>query len=153
MLIVSAVAIAYLMQKTPYVFPILGGRKVEHLVANIEALDIALTDEHMKYLESVVPFDPGFPNFMIVRPSLHNSSSSLILVNRAIAPQKASSISRPIWRQLQQFKLCAQTSSDGGIFRELGNPSLDQAESPCTCSIVKKRGLSASLCCLSNVRF
>ncbi|PBK99004.1 hypothetical protein ARMGADRAFT_1124135 [Armillaria gallica] len=25
--------------KTPYVFPIIGGRKVEHLKANIEALD------------------------------------------------------------------------------------------------------------------
>lgn len=28
---ISAVAIAYVMQKVPYVFPIIGGRKVEHL--------------------------------------------------------------------------------------------------------------------------
>ncbi|KAL0958510.1 hypothetical protein HGRIS_000652 [Hohenbuehelia grisea] len=56
----TAVAIAYVMQKVPYVFPIIGGRKVEHLVANIEALDIALTPEQIKYLESVTPFDPGF---------------------------------------------------------------------------------------------
>lgn len=54
------------MQKTPYVFPIIGGRKVEHLMANVEALSIALTQEQIDYLESVVPFDPGFPNFMIV---------------------------------------------------------------------------------------
>lgn len=58
---ISAVAIAYVMQKTPYVFPIVGGRKVEHLEANLEALDIALEDEHIKYLESILPFDFGFP--------------------------------------------------------------------------------------------
>ena len=60
------VAIAYLMQKTPYVFPIIGGRKVEHLLANIEALEITLTNDHIKYLESVVQFEPGFPYWMIV---------------------------------------------------------------------------------------
>ncbi|KAI0077418.1 Aldo/keto reductase [Panus rudis PR-1116 ss-1] len=58
---IQAVAIAYVMQKTPYVFPIIGGRKVEHLHANIEALEIALTPEHIKYLESILPFDKGFP--------------------------------------------------------------------------------------------
>ena len=54
------------MQKTPYVFPIIGGRKVEHLLANIEALDITLSNDQIKYLESVVPFEPGFPYWMIV---------------------------------------------------------------------------------------
>lgn len=56
------------MQKTPFVFPIIGGRKVEHLLANIEALELSLTEEQIKYLESVVEFQPGFPNWMIVRP-------------------------------------------------------------------------------------
>jgi aldo/keto reductase family protein len=60
------VAIAYVMQKTPYVFPIVGGRKVEHLLANIEALDITLSNDQIKYLESVVPFEPGFPYNLIV---------------------------------------------------------------------------------------
>lgn len=59
-------AIAYVLQKTPYVFPIVGGRKVEQLTANIEALEIALTKEHIKEIESVVPFDLGFPhNFFV----------------------------------------------------------------------------------------
>jgi len=62
---ITAVAIAYVMQKTPYVFPLLGGRKVEHLMANVEALDIVLTPEHMKAIESVFEFNPGFPNWMI----------------------------------------------------------------------------------------
>ncbi|OCB85917.1 arylalcohol dehydrogenase [Sanghuangporus baumii] len=39
---IAAVAIAYVMQKTPYTFPIIGGRKVEHLMANIDALKISL---------------------------------------------------------------------------------------------------------------
>ncbi|KAI9066497.1 aryl-alcohol dehydrogenase [Trametes sanguinea] len=58
---IQAVAIAYVMQKTPYVFPILGGRKPEQLYANIEALNINLTDEQIRYIESASPFDPGFP--------------------------------------------------------------------------------------------
>jgi len=64
---ITAVAIAYLMQKTPYVFPIVGGRKVEHLMANIEALELVLSDEQIKYLENALPFDPGFPVTFIVR--------------------------------------------------------------------------------------
>ena len=55
------VAIAYLMQKAQYVFPMIGGRKVEHLYANIEALEMTLSPEHMKQIEDVVPFDLGDP--------------------------------------------------------------------------------------------
>ncbi|KAJ7650997.1 aryl-alcohol dehydrogenase [NADP+] [Roridomyces roridus] len=62
---IHAVAIAYVMQKTPYCFPIIGGRKIEHLESNIEALDISLSQEQMEYLEGIIPFDPGFPNWMI----------------------------------------------------------------------------------------
>ncbi|OCH94635.1 Aldo/keto reductase [Obba rivulosa] len=62
---ITSVAIAYVMQKTPYVFPIIGSRKVEQLYDNIEALDVALSDEQIKYLESQLPFDPGFPSNMI----------------------------------------------------------------------------------------
>ncbi|KAE9404751.1 arylalcohol dehydrogenase [Gymnopus androsaceus JB14] len=48
----SAVAIAYVMHKTPYVFPII-------------ALSITLTDEKIQELESVLPFDVGFPSSFI----------------------------------------------------------------------------------------
>lgn len=58
---ITAVAIAYVMHKVPFVFPIIGGRKVEHLYENIEALEISLTDEQVKELESATPFDAGFP--------------------------------------------------------------------------------------------
>ena len=66
-LITNLVAIAYVMHKTPYVFPIIGGRKVEHLSANLEALEISLSDEQIKFLEAVEPFELGFPGWMIVR--------------------------------------------------------------------------------------
>ncbi|KAI0708698.1 Aldo/keto reductase [Earliella scabrosa] len=62
---IQAVAIAYVMQKTPYVFPVIGCRKIEQLHANVEALDIALSPEQIKYLESVLPFDLGFPHAMV----------------------------------------------------------------------------------------
>ncbi|KAA1474160.1 Aldo/keto reductase [Dentipellis sp. KUC8613] len=62
---IQAVAIAYHLQKTPYVFPIIGGRKVENLERNIEALTLNLSKEQMQYLESVLPFDVGFPNWLI----------------------------------------------------------------------------------------
>ncbi|EJF56937.1 Aldo/keto reductase [Dichomitus squalens LYAD-421 SS1] len=56
---IQAVAIAYVMQKTPFVFPIIGGRKVEHLYQNIAALDVALTDEHIRKIEAAAPFNKG----------------------------------------------------------------------------------------------
>ena len=55
----TAVALAYVMAKAPNVFPIVGGRKVEHLQANLKALEIKLTDKQIEYLESIVPFEPG----------------------------------------------------------------------------------------------
>lgn len=67
------------MQKAPYVFPVVGGRKVEHLMANVEALKVSLSDEQIKYLESIVPFNPGFPYGLIV--SLKTSFNAAIVRN------------------------------------------------------------------------
>ena len=62
---VTAVALAYVMSKAPNVFPIVGGRKVEHLKSNIDSLKIKLSDKQIEKLESVTTFDVGFPNNMI----------------------------------------------------------------------------------------
>lgn len=59
------------MHKVPFVFPIIGGRKVEHLYENIEALEISLTDEQVKELESATPFDAGFPTSWFVSNFLY----------------------------------------------------------------------------------
>jgi len=79
----TAIALAYVLCKTPYVFPIVGGRKVEQLHDNIQALKIALTDEQIKYLESVKPFDLGFPHNMIGADSHETGKSSFFLASTA----------------------------------------------------------------------
>ena len=60
------VAIAYLLHKTPYVFPIVGGRKVEHLKQNIQALYISLSPEQIHRVDDAKPFDLGFPHTVVV---------------------------------------------------------------------------------------
>jgi aryl-alcohol dehydrogenase-like predicted oxidoreductase len=62
---ITSVALAYVMHKTPYVFPIVGGRKIEHLKGNIEALSLVLSEEDMKEIEGAAPFDLGFPGNML----------------------------------------------------------------------------------------
>lgn len=59
--LITSIALAYVMHKAPYVFPIIGGRKVDHLKGNIEALSIELTDEEIDEIDAAVPFDIGFP--------------------------------------------------------------------------------------------
>jgi aryl-alcohol dehydrogenase-like predicted oxidoreductase len=78
---VTAVALAYVMSKAANVFPIVGGRKVEHLQDNLQALSIKLTSDQIKLLESVKPFDLGFPcNFLGDDP---NVTGSNVRLNRA----------------------------------------------------------------------
>ncbi|WYZ35891.1 hypothetical protein EsH8_X_000538 [Colletotrichum jinshuiense] len=75
---VTAIALAYVRSKAANVIPIVGGRKVEHLKANIDALKIKLTDEQIAFLESVKPFDIGFPNnFLGEDPNITGKSTRL----------------------------------------------------------------------------
>ncbi|KAK3044006.1 aryl-alcohol dehydrogenase, partial [Coniosporium uncinatum] len=77
---VTAVALAYVMSKTPNVFPIVGGRKVEHLKDNIQALKIKLSQEQIEFLESQRPFDPGFPTTMVGDdPKAHGGKVNFLL--------------------------------------------------------------------------
>ncbi|KIW37121.1 uncharacterized protein PV06_10748 [Exophiala oligosperma] len=82
----STVALAYVMQKTPNVFPIIGGRKVEHLQDNIKALSLKLTDDQIKYLESQSALDPGFPsNFIGESPRATGQSPMTVAMSAQIA--------------------------------------------------------------------
>lgn len=63
--LITSVALAYVMHKSPYVFPICGGRKVDHLKGNIEALGLQLSEEDMQEIEQAYPFDVGFPHNML----------------------------------------------------------------------------------------
>lgn len=86
-----SVALAYVMQKTPYVFPIVGGRKVEHLMDNIAALEIGLSEEQVKYLEDVLPFVRGFPHDMIVS-LIFSAAFALVVCSRTCLQGDGSTI-------------------------------------------------------------
>ncbi|KAF2871732.1 aryl-alcohol dehydrogenase-like protein [Massariosphaeria phaeospora] len=62
---ITSVALAYVMHKAPYVFPIVGGRNVAHLKGNIEALGLELEDEEIDEIDGAAEFELGFPmNFL-----------------------------------------------------------------------------------------
>ncbi|KAF2794144.1 putative aryl-alcohol dehydrogenase Aad14 [Melanomma pulvis-pyrius CBS 109.77] len=61
----TTIALAYVMSKYPYTYPIVGGRKVEHLRDNIKCLETTLTEQQIAYLEGIIPFDLGFPSNLI----------------------------------------------------------------------------------------
>ncbi|CAN9125185.1 unnamed protein product [Alternaria alternata] len=58
---ITSIALAYVRHKYPFVYPIVGGRKIDHLKGNIEALEIELSEEEIDDIDSAVPFDVGFP--------------------------------------------------------------------------------------------
>lgn len=58
----TALALAYVMAKYPYVYPIVGCRTLAHLKANINALKVEISKEEIKELESAGKFDAGFPH-------------------------------------------------------------------------------------------
>jgi len=67
------------------VFPLVGGRKVEHLKQNVEALEISLSPEQIQRIEGAKPIDLGFPYTHIVRTPIQLSCTSSELVFRDIA--------------------------------------------------------------------
>ena len=54
------------MQKATHVYPILGVKSVEQLEANLDALNVALTDDHIQRIEGTIPWDSGFPHNLLV---------------------------------------------------------------------------------------
>ncbi|KKY32958.1 putative norsolorinic acid [Diaporthe ampelina] len=73
---ITGVALAHALQKSPNLFPILGGRKVEHLKANVEALSLELTPEDVQEIEKGYEFDIGFPHKFM------SSTGNMITVHR-----------------------------------------------------------------------
>jgi aryl-alcohol dehydrogenase-like predicted oxidoreductase len=58
----TSIALAYVMQKAPYVFPLVGGRKVEHIKGNIDALKVELSEDDIAKIDKAYHFDHGFPH-------------------------------------------------------------------------------------------
>ncbi|KAI8651082.1 hypothetical protein NCS55_01351200 [Fusarium keratoplasticum] len=85
----TAIALAYVRAKANNVFPMVGGRKVEHLKDNIEALSIKLTEEQVEFLESVKTLDIGFPNdFIGPDPHVTGQFTGLAAANAPIEVER-----------------------------------------------------------------
>ena len=81
----TSIALAYLTHKAPYVFPVVGGRKIEHLQANIEAMNLHLTEEEIRQIERVAPFDFGQPLAHVFGGEYHtHATASDIPMIRAV---------------------------------------------------------------------
>jgi diketogulonate reductase-like aldo/keto reductase len=69
-------------------------RKVKHLQDNIKSLDIKLSTEDIDYLESIVSFEPGFPN-NFVGPDPHYGGKPGMFV-AGVAPMAYVQRDKPI---------------------------------------------------------
>lgn len=76
----TAVALAYVMAKTSYVFPLIGCRTLEHLKGNIEALSLNLSEEDVKEIDEAAPFTPRFPSSFLYAPGTHLQEKNLWLL-------------------------------------------------------------------------
>lgn len=65
------------MHKTPYVYPIVGGRSIKHLEENIEALNLELSDADINEIEGAIPFDLGFPHNFAARGKVADRSGAI----------------------------------------------------------------------------
>lgn len=82
---VTGIALAYVMHKAPDVYPIVGGRKIDHLKQNIAALNVRLTDDEIKEIEDAGhDFKMGFPHNLLgggEHGAVH--SGDVVLLNRS----------------------------------------------------------------------
>ncbi|EED22040.1 aldo/keto reductase, putative [Talaromyces stipitatus ATCC 10500] len=65
---ITSIALAWARLKQPWVFPVIGGRKLEHLKASVNALGIVLTSEEMAKIENALSFDFGYPQTILGGP-------------------------------------------------------------------------------------
>ncbi|TVY47646.1 Norsolorinic acid reductase A [Lachnellula occidentalis] len=79
----TSVALAYVMQKAPYVFPIIGGRNIEHLKGNIQGLSLQLSKEDIEEIEAANAFDIGFPHNFLGGPNGVKSADDVWLMHQA----------------------------------------------------------------------
>ncbi|RYP48893.1 hypothetical protein DL768_005317 [Monosporascus sp. mg162] len=62
---ITSVALAWARVKGPYIFPVIGARKVEHLKDSVNALGLELTKDDVEEIEKAVPFDFGYPQTIL----------------------------------------------------------------------------------------
>lgn len=84
-ILIELQALAYVLHKTPYVYPIIGQRNVNHLKANIEALSVSLSDEDIEAIDGAAPFDIGFPMNFIFREYTSADTASDAMLTKTTA--------------------------------------------------------------------
>lgn len=103
--VITAVALACVMSKGANVFPVMGGRKVEHLKDTIQAMSIKLTHEQIAFRDTIKAFDPDFPrNLIPVNPRI---TGRPFLISRTNAKQSSQATSlRPcnpaLWGAIEE---------------------------------------------------
>jgi hypothetical protein len=91
---ITSIALAYILHKSPYVFPIVGGRKVSHLRSNVAALQIALTSEEIDEIDNASGFRAGFLHNVIHDGTLNRDPD--IIQSRMRGPFDFVQDSKPI---------------------------------------------------------
>ena len=85
------------MHKTPNVFPIVGGRKIEHLKSNIEALNIKLSAKDIEEIEDAYPFNIGFPlNFLFMGQKTPTLKGSDVFLTKMSAHIDVTERTKPV---------------------------------------------------------
>jgi aryl-alcohol dehydrogenase-like predicted oxidoreductase len=93
---ITSVALAYLMHKAPYVTPLVGGRKPEHLLGNIEALGLRLSEQDIKEIEGAYEFDVGFPTTFLFPGENKEAHPGNVVFTNAAANFDFPDLVRPI---------------------------------------------------------
>lgn len=81
------VVLAYVMQKAPYVFPLVGTRTLKHLKDAVEGLRVNLSDDDLHQIDQAGPFDPKFPHTFLCgslwsgEPSVPHGGNDVWLTN------------------------------------------------------------------------
>lgn len=69
----SAVALAWLLTRPGMAAPLIGARTAQQLDANLTALEVELSPEHLRRLDAVSAVPMGFPHDFLVRPSVRRN--------------------------------------------------------------------------------
>ena len=81
---VAAVALAWVQAQSGVTSTIIGARRMEQLEANVNALDVTLTNENLAHLDSLTKPTLGFPQkIQRIFPALHNGGTT---INGSYAP-------------------------------------------------------------------
>ena len=99
------------MHKAPDVFPLVGGRKIEHLRENIAALNVRLSEEEIKEIDDAgEPFKMGFPYNLLGGREPGAVAMKEVALLRAAGRHDFHDI-RKVWFSLYGKLIAAYTSS------------------------------------------